>query len=142
MEEIRSEVAQTLQSLNFGKHESYPSWQLSGGYRRRLCVAIAFIASPSVVILDEPCNGVDAKARKDIWQLIERLRQGRAVIFATHFMDEAKYLSDSLVIMRNVSMKQKCNRIHILEYLFKSATNMRNYIGMGLFLIFTTSSKQ
>ncbi|KMZ10890.1 glucosylceramide transporter ABCA12 isoform X1 [Drosophila simulans] len=101
VEEIRSEVAQTLQSLNFGKHESYPSWQLSGGYRRRLCVAIAFIASPSVVILDEPCNGVDAKARKDIWQLIERLRQGRAVIFATHFLDEAKYLSDSLVIMRN-----------------------------------------
>jgi len=102
-EEIRSEVARTLQSLNFGQHESYPSWQLSGGYRRRLCVAIAFIASPSVVILDEPCNGVDAKARKDIWQLIERLRQGRAVIFATHFLDEAKYLSDSLVIMRNVS---------------------------------------
>nr|XP_016937083.1 ATP-binding cassette sub-family A member 13 isoform X1 [Drosophila suzukii]XP_016937084.1 ATP-binding cassette sub-family A member 13 isoform X1 [Drosophila suzukii] len=100
-EEIRSEVARTLQSLNFGQHESYPSWQLSGGYRRRLCVAIAFIASPSVVILDEPCNGVDAKARKDIWQLIERLRQGRAVIFATHFLDEAKYLSDSLVIMRN-----------------------------------------
>ncbi|XP_017056200.1 ATP-binding cassette sub-family A member 13 isoform X2 [Drosophila ficusphila] len=100
-EEIRSEVARTLQSLNFGQHESYPAWQLSGGYRRRLCVAIAFIASPSVVILDEPCNGVDAKARKDIWQLIERLRQGRAVIFATHFLDEAKYLSDSLVIMRN-----------------------------------------
>ncbi|XP_017004382.2 ATP-binding cassette sub-family A member 13 isoform X2 [Drosophila takahashii] len=100
-EEIQSEVERTLQSLNFGQHESYPSWQLSGGYRRRLCVAIAFIASPSVVILDEPCNGVDAKARKDIWQLIERLRQGRAVIFATHFLDEAKYLSDSLVIMRN-----------------------------------------
>ncbi|XP_016988642.1 ATP-binding cassette sub-family A member 13 isoform X2 [Drosophila rhopaloa] len=100
-EEVRTEVARTLQSLNFGQHESYPAWQLSGGYRRRLCVAIAFIASPSVVILDEPCNGVDAKARKDIWQLIERLRQGRAVIFATHFLDEAKYLSDSLVIMRN-----------------------------------------
>ncbi|KAH8273384.1 hypothetical protein KR018_006518 [Drosophila ironensis] len=99
--EIRAEVASTLQSLNFGKHESYAAWQLSGGYRRRLCVAIAFIASPNVVILDEPCNGVDAKARKDIWQLIERLRQGRAVIFATHFLDEAKYLSDSLVIMRN-----------------------------------------
>lgn len=102
-EEIRKEVARTLQSLNFGKHEDYAAWQLSGGYQRRLCVAIAFIASPSVVILDEPCNGVDAQARKDIWQLIERLRQGRAVIFATHFLDEAKYLSDSLVIMRNVS---------------------------------------
>ncbi|XP_017150144.1 ATP-binding cassette sub-family A member 13 isoform X1 [Drosophila miranda] len=99
--ELETEVSRTLKSLNFGQHEDYPSWQLSGGYRRRLCVAIAFIASPSVVILDEPCNGVDAKARKDIWNLIEQLRQGRAVIFATHFLDEAKYLSDSLVIMRN-----------------------------------------
>ncbi|BFG01732.1 ATP-binding cassette sub-family A member 13 [Drosophila madeirensis] len=98
---VEAEVSRTLKSLNFGQHENYLSWQLSGGYRRRLCVAIAFIASPSVVILDEPCNGVDAKARKDIWHLIEQLRQGRAVIFATHFLDEAKYLSDSLVIMRN-----------------------------------------
>ncbi|XP_068154568.1 LOW QUALITY PROTEIN: ATP-binding cassette sub-family A member 13 [Drosophila tropicalis] len=100
-ESVDKEVRTTLKSLNFGQHESYPSWQLSGGYKRRLCVAIAFIASPNLVILDEPCNGVDAKARKDIWQLIEQLRQGRAVIFATHFLDEAKYLSDSLVIMRN-----------------------------------------
>ncbi|EDW00485.1 ATP-binding cassette sub-family A member 13 [Drosophila grimshawi] len=96
-----NEVRQTLDSLNFGKHENYYAYQLSGGYRRRLCVALAFIASPSVVILDEPCNGVDAKARKDIWHLIEQLRQGRAVIFATHFLDEAKYLSDALFIMRN-----------------------------------------
>lgn len=96
------EVRRTLKSLNFGKHEDYFAYQLSGGYRRRLCVAIAFIGSPSVVILDEPCNGVDAKARKDIWQLIEQLRQGRAVIFATHFLDEAKYLSDALFVMRQV----------------------------------------
>ncbi|EDW65647.2 LOW QUALITY PROTEIN: uncharacterized protein Dvir_GJ19374 [Drosophila virilis] len=95
------EVRRTLESLNFGKYENYFAYQLSGGYKRRLCVAIAFIASPSVVILDEPCNGVDAKARKDIWQLIEQLRQGRAVIFATHFLDEAKYLSDALYTMRN-----------------------------------------
>ncbi|XP_060662090.1 phospholipid-transporting ATPase ABCA1 [Drosophila nasuta] len=95
------EVRRTLQSLNFGKYENYFAHQLSGGYKRRLCVAIAFIASPSVVILDEPCNGVDAKARKDIWLLIEQLRQGRAVIFATHFLDEAKYLSDALFIMQN-----------------------------------------
>lgn len=97
------EVRRTLKSLNFGKHEDYYAYQLSGGYRRRLCVAIAFIGSPSVVILDEPCNGVDAKARKDIWLLIEQLRQGRAVIFATHFLDEAKYLSDALFVMRQVS---------------------------------------
>ena len=62
------------------------------------------LGSPNVVILDEPCNGVDNKARKDIWDLIERLRKGRAVIFATHFLDEAEHLSDVIVIMKNVSM--------------------------------------
>ncbi|KAH8288118.1 hypothetical protein KR054_001076 [Drosophila jambulina] len=136
-EEIRSEVARTLQSLNFGKHESYAAWQLSGGYQRRLCVAIAFIASPSVVILDEPCNGVDAKARKDIWQLIERLRQGRAVIFATHFLDEAKYLSDSLVIMRNGcivaqhsrdSLQQLCTATYSINVRCVDATSLNHIV--------------
>ncbi|XP_017124997.1 ATP-binding cassette sub-family A member 13 isoform X2 [Drosophila elegans] len=136
-EEVHSEVARTLQSLNFGQHESYPAWQLSGGYRRRLCVAIAFIASPSVVILDEPCNGVDAKARKDIWQLIERLRQGRAVIFATHFLDEAKYLSDSLVIMRNgriiaqhsrSSLQQLCTSSYSIRMRCADATGVAHIV--------------
>lgn len=119
------EVEKTLKSLHFGQYENYQACQLSGGFQRRLCVAIAFLGkyipediilnmyillcfsdlylgSPNVVILDEPCNGVDAKARKDIWDLIERLRQGRAVIFATHFLDEAEHLSDNIIIMKNV----------------------------------------
>ncbi|XP_059222779.1 ATP-binding cassette sub-family A member 13 [Stomoxys calcitrans] len=104
-----SEVQKTLKDLNFGKHENYQASQLSGGYKRRLCVAISFIASPNVVILDEPCNGVDNKARKDIWDLIERLRKGRAVIFATHFLDEAEYLSDVIVIMKNGKIIAKHN---------------------------------
>lgn len=118
------EVEKTLKNLNFGRYESYQASQLSGGYQRRLCVAIAFIGnqhfielrlneeinfvyylkgSPNVVILDEPCNGVDNRARKGIWDLIEKLRKGRAVIFATHFLDEAEHLSDVIVIMKNVS---------------------------------------
>ncbi|KAH8301484.1 hypothetical protein KR059_004274 [Drosophila kikkawai] len=143
-EEIRTEVARTLQSLNFGKHESYAAWQLSGGYQRRLCVAIAFIASPSVVILDEPCNGVDAKARKDIWQLIERLRQGRAVIFATHFLDEAKYLSDSLVIMRNgsvvaqhsrESLQQLCTATYSISVRCVDATTLTHIVQQAQHLL-------
>ncbi|XP_061396675.1 glucosylceramide transporter ABCA12 [Musca vetustissima] len=105
----QSEVEKTLKDLNFGKHENYQACQLSGGYKRRLCVAISFIGSPNVVILDEPCNGVDNKARKDIWDLIERLRKGRAVIFATHFLDEAEYLSDVIVIMKNGKIIAKHN---------------------------------
>uniref|UniRef100_A0A1A9WA06 ABC transporter domain-containing protein n=1 Tax=Glossina brevipalpis TaxID=37001 RepID=A0A1A9WA06_9MUSC len=103
------EVEKTLKSLHFGQYENFQACQLSGGFQRRLCVAIAFLGSPNVVILDEPCNGVDAKARKDIWDLIERLRQGRAVIFATHFLDEAEHLSDNIVIMKNGKIIAKHN---------------------------------
>uniref|UniRef100_A0A1B0AMS1 ABC transporter domain-containing protein n=1 Tax=Glossina palpalis gambiensis TaxID=67801 RepID=A0A1B0AMS1_9MUSC len=103
------EVEKTLKSLHFGQYENYQACQLSGGFQRRLCVAIAFLGSPNVVILDEPCNGVDAKARKDIWDLIERLRQGRAVIFATHFLDEAEHLSDNIIIMKNGKVIAKHN---------------------------------
>ncbi|XP_011187899.2 ATP-binding cassette sub-family A member 13 [Zeugodacus cucurbitae] len=111
-----SEVDKTLKSLKFGKYENYQAYQLSGGYQRRLCVALAFIGSPNVVILDEPCNGVDSKARKDIWELIQRLRKGRAVVFATHFLDEAEFLSDVMVIMKNGKVIVKHSPETLKEY--------------------------
>ncbi|XP_067640945.1 glucosylceramide transporter ABCA12 [Eurosta solidaginis] len=114
--DLNSEVDKTLKSLKFGKYENYQASQLSGGYQRRLCVALAFIGSPNVVILDEPCNGVDLKARKDIWELIQRLRKGRAVVFATHFLDEAEFLSDIVVIMKDGRIIAKHNPETIKEY--------------------------
>lgn len=62
-----------------------------------------FSGSPNLVILDEPCSGVDIKARKNIWDLISVLRKGRAVALATHYLDEAEHLSDSILIMNEVS---------------------------------------
>lgn len=95
----KAEIKSILNALNFGKYKSYQAKELSGGYQRRLCVAIAFLASPNLVILDEPCSGVDTKARQNIWDLIQTLRKGRAVVLATHFMDEAEQLSDKIVII-------------------------------------------
>lgn len=56
-----------------------------------------------MVILDEPCSGVDIRARKNIWDLISVLRKGRAVALATHYLDEAEHLSDSILVMNEVS---------------------------------------
>lgn len=61
-----------------------------------------FPGSPNLVVLDEPCSGVDMQARKNIWDLISVLRQGRAVALATHYLDEAEHLSDSILIMNEV----------------------------------------
>lgn len=55
-----------------------------------------------MVILDEPCSAVDTKARKKIWQTIRKLKAGRAIILATHYLDEAEHLSDHVIIMNEV----------------------------------------
>ncbi|XP_058465272.1 glucosylceramide transporter ABCA12 [Malaya genurostris] len=98
---FETEVQRTLDNLKMGKYKNYHASELSGGFKRRLCIAIAFLGSPNLVILDEPCSSVDTKAKKYIWELIQTLRKDRAVILATHHLDEAEYLSDKVVILEN-----------------------------------------
>ena len=96
------EVKRVMKILKLGNYENFKVKDLSGGYKRRLCIAIAFLGSPNLVILDEPCSSVDTKARKNIWDLIEELRKDRAVVLATHHLEEAEHLSDNVIIMGNV----------------------------------------
>lgn len=97
-----AEVNKVMESLHLGRYENVRVENLSGGFKRRLNVAIAFIGSPNLVILDEPCSAVDSKARRTIWDLIGILRKGRAVILATHYLDEAEHLSDNVLILSDV----------------------------------------
>ena len=89
---------------------------LSGGMKRKLSVAIAFIGNAKLVILDEPTAGVDPYARRAIWDLILKFKKGRTILLSTHFMDEADFLADRIAIMSNgrlrccgSSMFLKCN---------------------------------
>lgn len=88
-----------MSSLELGRQEHEPVSRLSGGTRRRLCVALAFLGSPRLVILDEPGAGVDPAARRRIWRLIDQHRIGRTVLLSTHHLDEADMLSDTVVVM-------------------------------------------
>ncbi|KAL6258986.1 hypothetical protein P5V15_008908 [Pogonomyrmex californicus] len=92
-------VNEMLVSLELGRQEHEPVSRLSGGTRRRLCVALAFLGSPRLVILDEPGAGVDPAARRRIWRLIDQHRVGRTVLLSTHHLDEADMLSDTVVVM-------------------------------------------
>lgn len=73
---------------------------LSGGMRRKLIVARALINDPSILILDEPTTGLDPQARRQIWDMIIRLKlEGKTIILTTHYMDEAQELCDRIAIM-------------------------------------------
>ncbi|XP_011684588.1 PREDICTED: uncharacterized protein LOC105447955 isoform X2 [Wasmannia auropunctata] len=96
---MEKNVNEMLASLELGRQEHEPVSRLSGGTRRRLCVALAFLGSPRLVILDEPGAGVDPAARRRIWRLIDQHRIGRTVLLSTHHLDEADMLSDTVVVM-------------------------------------------
>ncbi|PAA80697.1 hypothetical protein BOX15_Mlig019968g3 [Macrostomum lignano] len=72
---------------------------LSGGMKRRLSVALAFIGGSKVVVLDEPTAGVDPHARRSIWDVLAKYRQGRTIILTTHHMDEAEILGDRICVI-------------------------------------------
>jgi ABC-type multidrug transport system ATPase subunit len=78
--------------------------------------------SPNLVILDEPCSGVDTNARKNIWELIEALRKGRAVVLATHFLDEAQHLGDSIIILKDGKIAYESTSSNLQDQLTKSFT--------------------
>nr|QNH67857.1 ATP-binding cassette transporter subfamily A member 2 [Brachionus rotundiformis] len=74
---------------------------LSGGMQRKLSVAISFVGDANLVILDEPTAGVDPHARRAIWDLLLKYKQGRTIILSTHHMDEAELLGDRIAIISN-----------------------------------------
>ncbi|KAF8975203.1 hypothetical protein BGZ46_009356 [Entomortierella lignicola] len=72
---------------------------LSGGMKRKLSVALAFMGDPKVVLLDEPTTGMDIFSKKQIWQLMQDSKAGRAILLTTHSMEEADALSDRIAIL-------------------------------------------
>ena len=72
---------------------------LSGGWQRKVSIAIALINEPKILFLDEPTLGLDVIARKELWNVIERLKGKITIILTTHYMEEAESLSDRIGIM-------------------------------------------
>ena len=75
--------------------------KLSGGWQRRLSIAMALISEPEILFLDEPTLGLDVLARSDLWDLIQSLKGKVTIILTTHYMEEAEALSDRIAIMKD-----------------------------------------
>lgn len=72
---------------------------LSGGWKRKLSIAMALIGEPKVLFLDEPTLGLDVLARRDLWKVIDALKGSITVILTTHYMEEAEALADRIAVM-------------------------------------------
>ena len=75
--------------------------KLSGGWQRRVSIAMALISEPQILFLDEPTLGLDVLARRELWDVIRELKGRITIILTTHYMEEAQALSDRIGIMKN-----------------------------------------
>jgi len=101
--EIHQAISYLLKALQLEEHAQKGSEQLSGGNKRKLCVAMSMIGAPKLLFLDEPSTGMDPVARRYLWDLIRQVmkqRQG-AMVLTTHYMQEAELVGDKLGILIN-----------------------------------------
>ncbi|XP_064594630.1 uncharacterized protein LOC135461452 [Liolophura sinensis] len=97
----KDEIHRMLDCIDLYDQRYVPVRQLSGGMKRRLCVALAFVGGSDMVILDEPTSGVDPSARRGVWDVILHNRSNRTILLSTHHLDEADILSDRIAILHD-----------------------------------------
>jgi ABC-2 type transport system ATP-binding protein len=96
----RGNVARWAEGLGLGPYLERPLSQLSGGFQRRVSLAVALLAEPEVLLLDEPTVGLDPLAAREVRGYLKDAMEGRTVLLCTHNLQEAEELSSSVVIIR------------------------------------------
>lgn len=100
-EKREKKIEELVSLLSLGEVENKKASKLSGGYQRRLSIAMALISEPKILFLDEPTLGLDVIARSELWDIIRTLRGKVTIILTTHYMEEAESLSDRIAIMKD-----------------------------------------
>ncbi len=98
----KADLKHIIEECSLGELLKRDNRKLSGGQRQRLLLGIALVNKPRLVFLDEPTTGLDPQARRNFWDLVQRIRaEGTTIILTTHYMDEAQILCDEIAIMDN-----------------------------------------
>ena len=100
-EKTQEKISELTKLLELEKVLNKKASKLSGGYQRRLSIAMALVSEPKILFLDEPTLGLDVIARSDLWDIIRSLKKKTTVILTTHYMEEAEALSDRIAIMKD-----------------------------------------
>ena len=97
----QAKIKELSEQFNLYNILSKKAGKLSGGWQRRVSIAMALISEPSILFLDEPTLGIDVIARSELWDIIRALKGKVTIILTTHYMEEAEALSDRIGIMNS-----------------------------------------
>ena len=100
-DKIKEKTENQIKLLNLESVINKKAGKLSGGYKRRLSIAMALISDPEILFLDEPTLGLDVLSRADLWDIIKNLKGKITIVLTTHYMEEAEALSDRIAIMKD-----------------------------------------
>lgn len=98
-QESRRRASEAIEAFSMGEIEKSRAKTLSGGWQRRLSIAMAMITEPELLFLDEPTLGLDVLARRELWEYIRQLRGKVTIVLTTHYLEEAEALADRIAIM-------------------------------------------
>ncbi len=92
-------INEVIDVFSLGEVINQKAKTLSGGYKRRLSIAIAIISKPKILFLDEPTLGLDVFARRELWKVIKKLKKGITIILTSHYLEEIESLCDRVAIL-------------------------------------------
>ncbi len=98
--EARARAERSMEEFGLNQVAKQRAGTLSGGWQRRLSIAMALITDPQVLFLDEPTLGLDVLARRELWELVRALHGRVAILLTTHYMEEAEALADRVGILQ------------------------------------------
>ncbi len=117
----RGDLERIIADCSLGELKHRDNRKLSGGQRQRLLLAVALVNEPRLVFLDEPTTGLDPQARRNFWDLIERIRgHGTTIVLTTHYMEEAEILCDEIAIIDAGKIVTQGNPAALLEERYRN----------------------